>query len=153
MKEDTTKLVKGILIWVAVLFIVFAFSSFITSDEPSHGTNTQTTTPTTNTIDTSSLTSPHRSKIIYVKYRRDRVDINHPRWEYLNTSKSSWVRGAWYDDDNDYMIINLSGTYYHYCSLPQSTWNSFKRASSFGSYYNAYIKGDYDCRRNYVPDY
>jgi len=90
---------------------------------------------------------------IKVKYREDLVDIGNPRFEYLDTSRSSFIRGAWYDEDNNYMIINLKGTYYHYCGLPLKIWIDFKRADSFGTYYNKYIKGNYDCRCNYVPWY
>ncbi len=90
---------------------------------------------------------------INIKYRDDAVDIGDPRFEYLNTSKSSFVRGAWYDDDNKYMVINLKGTNYHYCGLPVSTWSSFKKADSFGTYYNKYIYKNYDCRYNYIPAY
>lgn len=93
------------------------------------------------------------SNYISVKYRNTPVDINHQRWEKLNTSKSSFVNGAWYDSQNKYMIINLSGTNYHYCGLPSSIWSSFKSASSFGTYFNSKIKGNYDCRINPVPDY
>jgi len=90
---------------------------------------------------------------INIKYRDVPVDIGHPRFEYLDTSKSSFVKGAWYDEDNSYMIINLQGTYYHYCGLPSNIWSSFKKADSFGTYYNKYIKSNYDCRCNYVPKY
>lgn len=95
----------------------------------------------------------HTSNYVVVKYRNTPVDINHQRWEKLNTSKSSFVNGAWYDSQNKYMIINLSGTNYHYCGLSSSTWSSFKSASSFGTYFNSYIKGKYDCRVNPVPGY
>lgn len=90
-------------------------------------------------------------KYVSVKYRSDPVDISS--FEHLDTSKSSWVRGAWYDSGNKYMIINLSGTNYHYCSMPNSVWRNFKSASSFGSHYNGYIKGNYDCRVYPIPEY
>lgn len=95
----------------------------------------------------------HYPNYVNIKYRSDEVNIAHPRFEVLDTSKSSWIRGAWYDDSNDYMIISFNGTYYHYCGLPKSTWVRFKRANSFGSDYNAYIKDNYDCRLGYVPSY
>ena len=90
---------------------------------------------------------------VNVKYRDDPVDIGHPRFDYLDTSKSSFIRGAWYDEDNGYMIIKLNITYYHYCGLLPDIWSDFKKAGSFGTYYNIYIKGNYDCRCNYVPKY
>lgn len=88
-----------------------------------------------------------------IKYRDDDVDIADKKFEALDTSKSSFVRGAWYDDGNDYMVINLNGVYYHYCGMPDSTWLNFKKADSFGGHYKKYIKGNYDCRENYVPNY
>ena len=90
---------------------------------------------------------------VQVKYREDAVDIGDPAFEYVNTSRSSFIRGAWYDEGNQYMVISLSGTNYHYCGLPTSIWNQFRRADSFGKTYNRIIKGKYDCRRGYVPDY
>ncbi len=97
--------------------------------------------------------SSHNPNYINVRYRDGLVDINHSRWEYQDTLKSSWIRGGWYDSENQYMIINLQGVNYHYCGMPESVWASFKVASSFGSYYNNYIKGRYDCRLNPVPRY
>ena len=90
---------------------------------------------------------------ITVKYRATQVDVADSRFEYLDTSRSSFVQGAWYDSSNEYMIINLSGTNYHYCGMPSSVWQEFKSASSFGTYYNSDIKGNFDCRENPVPDY
>lgn len=90
---------------------------------------------------------------VEIKYRDDVVDIADTRFQALDTSRSSFIRGAWYDEDNEYMIINLDGTYYHYCGMPSNTWSSFKVADSFGSHYNRFIKGDYDCRMNSVPIY
>jgi len=93
------------------------------------------------------------SNYVDVKYREEPVDIADQEFEELDTSKSSFIRGAWYDEDNDYMIINLDGTYYQYCGMLNRTWASFKTADSFGSHYNKYIKGEYDCRLNKVPNY
>lgn len=91
-------------------------------------------------------------KIITVKYRNGTVDLNSGDFEYFPTS-SSFVNGLWYDQSNQYMIILLNSTYYHYCGLPLSEWRSFKSSDSFGTYYNQRIKGNYDCRQGYVPSY
>lgn len=88
-----------------------------------------------------------------IKYRDDSVDIAHPRFESHNTSRSSFIRNAWYDSTEDYMIINLNGVNYHYCGMPGSAWDGFKSASSLGSYYRENIKGDFDCRIHPVPSY
>ena len=90
---------------------------------------------------------------VTVKYHDDLVDIAHSRFEYLDTSKSSFVNGAWYDKGNEYMVIRLKETYYHYCGMPKNAWISFKDVSSFGTYYTDSIKGDFDCRNNFIPSY
>jgi hypothetical protein len=90
---------------------------------------------------------------LVIKYRSNTVDVDKPYFEYLDTSKSSWIRGAWYDAERRYMIINLRGTNYHYCGLLPSVWKKFKESDSFGSSYNANIKGNYDCRIFAVPSY
>ena len=93
------------------------------------------------------------SYFIDIKYRDDDVNVLGDNFEYLSTEGSSLVDDAWFDESNSYMIIGLDGTYYHYCSLPSATWELFKTAPSFGTYYASYIKGHYDCRYNYMPIY
>lgn len=90
---------------------------------------------------------------VQIKYRYSPVDIDNGYFKCIDTSKSSFVRGACYDKTNKYMIISLRGTNYHYCGLAIQIWNSFKNASSFGRYFNQYIKGNFDCRVGYVPSY
>lgn len=116
--------------------------------------NTTLSTPTTSTA--TRETSPARGytpQYVTVRYRSDPVDIAHPAFEYLNTAGSSLVGGAWYDSATGYMVINLSGVHYHYCGLPASVWSSFRSANSFGSYYNASIKGRHGCGGQALPDY
>ena len=145
MKEDVKKKIKGIAGWTIGIAEIIAGIWILA------GGNAPNNLSETNLKD--NVSQSHTANYISVKYRSDKVDIANPRFEYLDTSESSWVRGAWYDDDNGYMVINLSGTYYHYCSMPESAWNSFKSASSFGTFYNQSIKGNYDCRVYPVPKY
>lgn len=108
--------------------------------------------PIKNGLDTSHE-SAHSANFLAVKYRNDPVDVGSQLFDSLDTSKSSWIENAWYDTKNEYMIINLSGTNYHYCGLPSHIWLSFKEADSFGSYFNSNIKEKYDCRTGTVPVY
>jgi KTSC domain len=80
--------------------------------------------------------------VIWVKYRETPVDLADRRFEYLDTSKSSFITGAWYDRNNSYMVIGLQGTYYHYCRMPKDAWDALRAADSFGKHYNAFIKGE-----------
>lgn len=97
--------------------------------------------------------SQSKQNYVDIQYRKDPVNIEDPHFEYLNTSKSSFIKGAWYDKSNGYLIMNINGKYYHYCETPKSIWTELGKASSFGSYYNANVKGNYDCREHNVPSY
>lgn len=65
----------------------------------------------------------------------------------VDTSKSSWIREAEYyylkSNNFGYVILNLNGKEYIHREVPKNVWEGFKRSSSFGSYYNQYIKGKY----------
>ncbi len=82
------------------------------------------------------------NKVVDIKYG-DTVDIS--RWESLDTSKSSFIEGAWYDKNNFQAVIKLNGSNYKYCNFPANIWKDFKSSESFGSYYNSKIKGNYAC--------
>ena len=80
---------------------------------------------------------------VNIKYYDIPVDLSDSRFEYLNTTGSSFINGAWYDEDEEYMVIKLNDTYYHYSGIPESVWKKFKIADSFGVFYNESIKGNY----------
>ena len=84
-------------------------------------------------------------KIVEIKYG-DAVDISG--WETLDTSKSSFIEGAWYDNDSLQAVIRLNGSNYKYCDFPVYIWNNFKSSESYGSYYNSKIKGNYLCNED-----
>jgi len=92
------------------------------------------------------------SGYVKIKYRDDKVNISASNFEPLDRSDST-VKGAWYDSSNEYMVIKLSGTYYHYCGIPDGAWRNFSSASSLYSAYQNDIKGNFDCRENPVPRY
>jgi len=90
---------------------------------------------------------------VSIKYRLDPVDVAAPYFEKLGRSDSSMVLEAWFDSNNQYLVINLVGTNYQYCSLPNGIWDSLKAADSMGTYFESSIKGGYDCRIFPVPIY
>ena len=66
--------------------------------------------------------------------------------EAVNTSKSSWIKGAYYyscDGKMGYFILATAQKEYIHSNLPYNVWLSFKSAGSFGSFYNSYIKHKY----------
>jgi len=83
------------------------------------------------------------------------VDLLAPYFEYVDSAalQSEIVEEAWYDGEQEYLVLNLNGTRYHYCSVPRFIWEGLQAAPSKGTYYNEEIKGQYDCRENPLPDY
>lgn len=71
--------------------------------------------------------------------------------ESVNTSKSSWVRGASFyscDGISGYFILQTDEEDYVYANVPTEIWTGFKNADSFGTYYNQKIKHKYSFNLN-----
>jgi hypothetical protein len=91
-----------------------------------------------------------RAETVDVKYR-GLVDL--APFACTDTPRSSFIRRVCYDKANRYMVIKLQDVWYHYCSIPEGTVTSLLGADSAGKYFNANVKGRYDCRQNPVPSY
>jgi hypothetical protein len=109
-----------------------------------NATTTSTAVPTT---------LAHVPIWITVKYRSDAVDVANPWFVRLGRSDSSLVDAAFYDAGNQYAIIVLNGTPYHYCGMSPAEWSAFTSAGSLGRYLNSRIKGNFDCRTGFIPEY
>jgi hypothetical protein len=101
------------------------------------------------------VSSPTVSETVDVKYRGV-IDLKP--FACTDTPRSSFIQRVCYDKAQTYMLINLRGTYYHYCELPASTFEAFVAATSMGQFYNQNIKGTgsdgpFDCRTHRVPTY
>lgn len=95
----------------------------------------------------------HEPIWIDVSYRPDPVDIAYPGRFELLVPDSTLVDTAAYDQANRYLLISLNDGWYHYCRVPESLWNALAGADSKGRFYNAELKGSYDCREGGVPTY
>jgi len=91
-----------------------------------------------------------RGETVQVKYRGE-VDLKP--FDCADITRSSFIRRVCYDQANGYMLINLNGTYYHYCQIDAATVAAFTTADSMGRYFNAEVKGRLDCRINRIPMY
>jgi hypothetical protein len=101
------------------------------------------------------FTAEVRSETVGVKYHGP-VDLK--TFECRDINRSSFIQRVCYDKAQSYMVINLKGTYYHYCELPPATFDNLMGAPSMGQFYNQNIKGagpdgPYDCRTHRVPTY
>lgn len=72
--------------------------------------------------------------------------------ETANTSESSWIKSAKYyscDGNTGYFIYTTNRGYeYIHKGVPKEIWEEFKKASSKGSYYDHYIKSNYQLPLN-----
>src|SRR6266480_3326650 len=84
-----------------------------------------------------------RAESVYVKYRGE-VDLKF--FDCTDITRSSFIGRVCYDPPNEYMLISLNGTFYHYCEVDPSTVSFLLNAPSMGRFYNVSIKGRFDCR-------
>lgn len=96
---------------------------------------------------------PVWARDITVKYRDTPVDIDNGHFEQVHLKESSLVKSIYFDARGKYLLVNLRGTYYHYCGITASLVDSWRKSESLGAYYNEHIQGNYDCRANPVPSY
>lgn len=90
------------------------------------------------------------AEVVMVKYRGP-VDLKLFRCDTI--SRSSLVNRVCYDRRERYMLVSLNGIYYHYCEIDPGTVNRFLDADSMGRFFNANIKGRFDCRLLRMPPY
>lgn len=96
------------------------------------------------------VSCPANAETVLVKYRGE-VDLAPFTCEVV--TRSSFIERVCYDMKNTYMLINLRGTWYHYCEIDQGTVSGLLGADSMGHFYNASIKGKFDCRTHRAPAY
>ena len=90
------------------------------------------------------------AETVIVKYRGP-VDLSPFACETI--TRSSVIKRLCYDSHEQYVIVNLTGSYYHYCEVSQDIVTAWRKADSMGKFYDAQIKGRFDCRVLHVPAY
>lgn len=88
-------------------------------------------------------------EIVMVKYRGP-VDV--AGFECQASPQSSLVWRTCYDAPHQYLVVNLQGTYYHYCRIPVASVRAWRSADSLGRYFNANIKRNFGCRTGGIPE-
>lgn len=96
------------------------------------------------------LKVPGTAETVNVKYRGP-VDLAPFSCEQI--TRSSVVKRLCYDRRERYVIVNLTGTYYHYCEVPPETVAAWQKSDSMGQFYNSQVKGNFDCRVLHMPSY
>lgn len=87
---------------------------------------------------------------VQVKYRGS-VDLTPFKCEAI--PQSSLVKRLCYDQKEQYLIVKLKDSYYHYCEVPENVIKVWVGSDSLGKYYNVNVKGRFDCRVLRVPEY
>ena len=87
---------------------------------------------------------------VHVKYRGE-VDL--APFACRDIAHSSIVERLCYDQKGHYVVVRLTGTYYHYCEVPADVVKRWRGAESMGRFFNANVKGNFDCRTHRVPSY
>ncbi len=95
------------------------------------------------------------AETVTVKYRGD---VALDSFDCQEVTDSSLVIRVCYDAAESYMLINLKGTYYHYCEIGPDVVRGLLAAPSKGKFFHARIKGSgsdgpYDCRTHQLPVY
>jgi hypothetical protein len=96
------------------------------------------------------LASPAHAETVDVKYQGP---VSLDTFDCAPIKASSLVKRLCYDEARSYLVVDLNGTYYHYCAVDPGTVEAWRSASSLGSFYNSNVKGGtFDCRDHGVPD-
>lgn len=69
----------------------------------------------------------------------------------IDTSKSSWIRSLKYfscDNQVGFLMLKTDKKEYLFQNVPIHIWNDFKKADSYGEYYNDFIRGKYQLNLN-----
>lgn len=88
------------------------------------------------------------AETVYVKYRGS---VSLDKFSCQSFTHSSLVDRICYRKKGSYALVSLRGTYYHYCGISRDVINAWAQAPSMGRFYNANIRGGYDCRIHPVP--
>jgi hypothetical protein len=79
--------------------------------------------------------------------------VNVDSFECTEIDRSSFIHEICYNAPTEYLLIQLKSTFYHYCSLNSEVYDELMSAPSMGKFYNANIKGNFDCRLFGAPDF
>jgi len=98
------------------------------------------------------ISNASSAREINVKYRNSPVDVSQNFIE-VDLKHSSLVKEIFYDTNNSYLLVRLKKTFYHYCGISQQQVSNWSKADSVGRFYLKYIKGNYSCIGQNIPNY
>ncbi len=90
------------------------------------------------------------AETVFVKYR-GLVELSPFKCEWI--TRNSDTKRLCYDSNERYVIVNLTGTYYHYCDVPSEVVTAWLHADPMNEYYNRHVRRRFDCRLSPAPTY
>ena len=146
--------VRSVRMFLAGLAVTFTVGCSVATNELSSVPTSDPPTVTRATLQTTTSTAPSFESLwVSVRYRSDPVDLAVPGRFELLIPDSTLVDAVAYDPTNGYLLIALDGVWYHYCRVPDGVWDRLSTAASAGSFYNAELRGSFDCRAGGIPSY
>ena len=94
--------------------------------------------------------SPAFAECVPVKYREGCVPLEKLE---CKATVSSFVHEVCYDKKNQYMVILLRDTRFHYCNIQSEVVSALIGAESVGKFYNTEVKGNFSCLNKTTPSY
>jgi hypothetical protein len=84
---------------------------------------------------------------------KNRGKVNLAPFRCERIAGSNLIKRICYDEREQYLLLNVAGTYLDYCGVRYATVSELESADSLGRYFNAHIDGYFDCSVNRVPKY
>ncbi len=71
-----------------------------------------------------------------------------------DVARDSSIKRVCYDDNDNYLLVNVRGAHHHYCRIDSDTASELLSANSIIQYYIAEIRDsdDHDCINGGIPD-
>ncbi len=82
---------------------------------------------------------------------RNRGILNLDRFDCEWVTDSPLIERICYQTTTNYLLLNLAGTYVHYCRIAPGIVNGLRQNPEKERYFNQFIKARYDCRAGGVP--
>ena len=94
---------------------------------------------------------PVAAEVVEVKGRRSSLDLTNTQLVQQECKPSMCIGDVYYDGDNEYLVFQVRGTYYHRCGVSEDVVNEWVNSSNLKKYYEDNIKSEYDCAGRPLP--
>ena len=137
------------LILTAIMILLISACNQTAVQETTEKETIATTPPeaTLPRITLPEITLPEITPVLSATPTPDNFDVEDVIMQ--STPGSSCFSEIGYDSYGETLVVRFrdSGAVYTYLDFPADEWDKFSSADSLGSWFNKYIKGQYECER------